>query len=123
MHGAYEATLDFGAIDECSSAFIRYHLMGHKSYINILILHLYRNPDSVTSFTSTTTYTMSPTALVQPDAASSQVQDPWILHRETLRQLYIVEKKTLKEVKATMENFHGFIQASYVLLVYIALCI
>ena len=58
---------------------------------------------------------MSPTAFVQPDAASSQVQDPWILHRETLRQLYIVENRTLKEVKTAMENLHGFIQASYVL--------
>ncbi|KAN0076482.1 Ankyrin repeat-containing domain protein [Elaphomyces granulatus] len=58
---------------------------------------------------------MSSTTFVQPDGpdpASSQVQDPWILHRETLRQLYIVEKKTLKEVKAIMETFHGFIQAS-----------
>ncbi|OXV06344.1 hypothetical protein Egran_05889 [Elaphomyces granulatus] len=57
---------------------------------------------------------MSSTTFVQPDGdpASSQVQDPWILHRETLRQLYIVEKKTLKEVKATMETCYGFIQAS-----------
>jgi hypothetical protein len=63
-------------------------------------------------------FMMSSTTFVQPDGpdpASSQVQDPWILHRETLRQLYIVEKKTLKEVKAIMETFHGFIQASYVL--------
>jgi hypothetical protein len=43
---------------------------------------------------------------MQPDAAMAE--DLWIVHRDTLRQLYIVENKTLKEVKSTMESFNGF---------------
>jgi len=67
--------------------------------IPLLVLQNYiRNPE-VNSVASM----MSPAAFVQPEPASPHVQDPWILHQETLRQLYIVENKTLKEVKATME--------------------
>jgi hypothetical protein len=44
--------------------------------------------------------------VMQPGAAMSE--DLWTVHRDTLRQLYIVENKTLKEVKSIMESFNGF---------------
>jgi hypothetical protein len=46
---------------------------------------------------------------LQPDVVPSD--DPWIMHLETFRQLYIAENKTLKEVKSIMESLNGFPEA------------
>jgi hypothetical protein len=35
-------------------------------------------------------------------------QDVWERFKPIFTQLYAVEKKTLKDVKATMESHHGF---------------
>jgi hypothetical protein len=32
----------------------------------------------------------------------------WTAHQDTLRRLYLVERKTLKQVKQVMESQHGF---------------
>jgi hypothetical protein len=38
----------------------------------------------------------------------SLTQDRWETHRETLRRLYVVEKKTLNEVGEAMAKSHNF---------------
>jgi hypothetical protein len=43
---------------------------------------------------------------MQPDTAMAE--DLWVVHQDMLRQLYIVENKTLKEVKSAMESLSGF---------------
>jgi hypothetical protein len=37
-------------------------------------------------------------------AEGSSTDDPWEVHRETIRRLYLVENKSLKEVRNVMEN-------------------
>lgn len=51
---------------------------------------------------------------MQPDTAMDE--DLWIVHRDTLRKLYIVENKTLKEVKSTMESLNGFPKVPWALI-------
>lgn len=44
----------------------------------------------------------------QQHSTSIPFRDEWAQHEPIIRQLYEVERKTLKEVKSILEKEHGF---------------